>query len=158
MESRVSVLFVCLGNICRSPLAEGIMRDIVKRRGIGWMRVDSCGTSSYHVGESPHSGSLRVARERGVSLEGQRSRQLDDRDFERFDWLVAMDTSNLRRLQHLAPRGFDPEHVVLLLDYARGDGPRDVPDPYYEGGFPGVFDRITDGCEGLLEQILAEQS
>ena len=119
------------------------------------IEIDSCGTSSYHVGEPPHPGSAKVAKERGVSLAGQRSRQVADEDFSRFEWIVAMDRSNLQRLQHLA-RGsrLDPERLVLLLDYARGAAPKDVPDPYYEGGFGRVFDLIEDGCTGLLDAMV----
>ena len=155
MKKPTSVLFVCLGNICRSPLAEGIFRHQVAARGRSSdFVIDSCGTSGYHAGEPPHHGSLDVAQERGVDLKGQRSRQVQSDDYERFDWLVAMDTSNRNSLRHRAPAGFDEERIVLLLDYARGDSPRDVPDPYYEGGFGGVFDLIEDGCDGFLAHLL----
>ena len=152
-----SVLFVCLGNICRSPLAEGIFRHLVAERGLdGAFTIDSCGTSAYHVGEPPHKGSQEIARARGVSLEGQRSRQVCDEDFDRFDWLVAMDVSNRNNLRSLAARnGVGDDNIVLLLDYAQGDAPREVPDPYYVGGFDVVFDYVKDGCEGLLEMLEA---
>jgi len=89
-------------------------------------------------------------------LAGQRSRQVCDADYERFDWIVAMDTSNRQRLRHIAPDGFDDGRIVMMLDYMRGDGPRDVPDPYYEGGFGGVFDMIYDACEGFLDHVLEQ--
>ena len=154
---KTSILMVCLGNICRSPLAEGIMRHIVEERGLSdVISVDSCGTSSYHVGEEPHPGSAKVARQNGVSLRGIQSRQLHDDDFDRFDWLIAMDSSNLSRMRHVGSGRGKDNRMVLLLDYARGDSPRDVPDPYYEGGFPRVFDLVKDGCEGLLDHILEQ--
>ncbi len=130
------------------------MRHLVRARGLEGIVVDSCGTGSWHVGEAPHPGSAEIARKRGVSLAGQTSRQLCEADFERFDWIVAMDSSNLQRIRHLAPVGFPAGRMVLLLDYMRGDGPREVPDPYYEGGFPRVFNLIEDGCEGLLDELV----
>ncbi len=154
---KTSILTVCLGNICRSPLAEGILRHLAEQRGLSSsLEIDSCGTSSYHVGERPHRGSQQIARERGVSLDGIRSRQIEDADFERFDWFLCMDTDNRNTVRHLARDQELEDRVVLLLDYARGDGPRDVPDPYYEGGFPGVFDLIYDGCEGFLDHLASK--
>jgi len=151
------VLFVCLGNICRSPLAEGIFRHQVQAAGLAdRYAIDSAGTSSYHVGEPPHPGSQQIAAARGVSLKGQHSRQVCDADFGEFDWLVAMDSDNRAALRHLASElGLDTSQIVLLLDYAKGDGPRDVPDPYYGGGFGRVFDLIEDGSAGLLEHLEA---
>jgi protein-tyrosine phosphatase len=148
-----SVLMVCLGNICRSPLAEGILKHIALEAGDDWVRVDSAGTSAYHVGERPHDGSLQIAQERGVSLAGQHSRQVQPSDYQDFDWLVAMDTSNRNSLTHNAPQGYDMSRIVLLLDYARGDSPREVPDPYYTRGFGYVFDLVEDGCQGFLEHL-----
>lgn len=131
------------------------MRHLVESAGLsGAVTVDSCGTGGYHVGERPHRGSQDIARRRGVSLEGIRSRQVEDADFQRFDWLVCMDSDNRSAIRHLSrSAGGREDRIVLLLDYARGDGPRDVPDPYYSGGFPAVFDLIKDGCEGFLEHL-----
>lgn len=158
MSQNQSVLFVCLGNICRSPLAEGIFRDLVAKRGLSdQFTIDSCGTSSHHVGELPHRGSRKIAAQRGVALDGQTSRQLCDQDYVDFGWLVAMDSSNRSTMRHVAPSDFDQDRIVLLLDYARGDAPRDVPDPYYVGGFDVVFDMILDGCEGFLDHICAQR-
>ncbi|HIA03709.1 MAG TPA: low molecular weight phosphotyrosine protein phosphatase [Myxococcales bacterium] len=152
-----AILMVCLGNICRSPLAEGIMRHLITERGLEeQFTVDSCGTGSWHAGEAPHSGSRRVATQNGISLEGQRSRQLTRQDIVDFDWLVAMDTSNRNGIRHVDEQGLKHERTVLLLDYAGENSPRDVPDPYYEGGFEGVYKLIYRGCEGLLEHILAQ--
>jgi len=151
-----SILMVCLGNICRSPLAEGIMRHLITSRGLeDQFMVDSCGTGSWHVGESPHRDSQRVAQEHGIDLSRQRSRQLSDSDIGTFDWLVAMDRSNQRGIERLDPNGSKREHTVLLLDYAGSDSPTDVPDPYYEGGFERVYDLVYEGCEGLLDHIVS---
>ena len=150
-----SILFVCLGNICRSPLAEGIMRHLVAERGLsGVVQVDSAGTGDWHAGEAPHRGSIRVAMEHGIDISGQVARQVTDADFERFDWLVAMDTTNRNALRHLDPTRHTWERIVLLLDYAGDNTPRDVPDPYYDGGFERVFDLVHKGCVGFLERIL----
>jgi protein-tyrosine phosphatase len=148
---------VCLGNICRSPLAEGIMRHLVNERGLNEsFTVDSCGTGSWHVGQEPHPGSQKVAALHGISLAGQRSRQLTRQDIVDFDWLIAMDTSNRNGIRHLDDGGLKSDRTVLLLDYAGDNAPRDVPDPYYVGGFEGVYQLVYKGCEGLLDHILAQ--
>jgi protein-tyrosine phosphatase len=161
-DDRTGVLFVCLGNICRSPLAEGIFRHQAEARGVlGQFDIDSCGTGQWHVGERPDARAQDVARRRGIRLECI-GRQLDPkRDFARFDLLVPMDRENLRTvLRHGAPadrvrlmRSFDPalrgakEHEL------------DVPDPYFggPGGFDQVFDMLTAACGGLLDHLLEER-
>lgn len=147
----VRVLMVCLGNICRSPLAEGILKAQASARGVT-MEVDSAGISNYHEGEPPHRGSIEIARERGLSIDDRRSRPVRPGDFRHFDWLLAMDTSNKNALLHMAPADFDQSRVKLLLDFAEF-GPRDVPDPYYTGGFGEVFDLIAAGCAGFLDHL-----
>ena len=148
---------VCLGNICRSPLAEGIMKHLIHEQGLsGQYTVDSCGTGGYHVGERPHRGSIEIASEHGLDIRDQRSRQVIPRDLRDFDWIVAMDTSNRNSLRHLDPSGDSHDRIVLLLDYASGNAPRDVPDPYYAGGFDVVYDLILDGCSGLLAHIQSQ--
>ena len=133
------------------------MRHLVREQGLSeQFRIDSAGTSSYHVGEPPHPGSQRVAAAHGVSLKGQHSRRFVSEDFQRFQWLVAMDGSNARGMCGLADNDEDSDRVVMLLDYAGPESPRDVPDPYYEGGFERVFRLVQEGCEGLLREILAE--
>ena len=146
---------VCLGNICRSPLAEGIMRHLIEEQGLSdQFEVESAGTGSWHVGEQPHRGSIQIADQHGIDIRGQRSQQLTAADIQHYDWLVAMDTSNRNGIRHLDRNDAKGERIVLLLDYAEGDGPRDVPDPYYEGGFDGVYDLVYRGCQGLLKHIL----
>ncbi len=150
----VRVLFVCLGNICRSPLAEVIMRDLVSRAGLaGHIEVASAGTSDYHAGEPAHRGSIAAAERHGLSLAAHAARGVTEADLDAWDWLVAMDTDNRNGLQHLDRHQRRHDRIVLLLDYAHGDGPRDVPDPYYSGGFEAVYALITRGCEGLLEAV-----
>jgi protein-tyrosine phosphatase len=149
-----SVLFVCLGNICRSPLAEGIFVSQIRDQNLSSrFLVDSCGTGGWHAGESPHAGSISIARERGLDISMQRSRKLRPSDFERFDWLIAMDASNERHLRDAAPSRFNPERIVRLLDFASNTEHTDVPDPYYVGGFDVVFDLIDNGCRGLLAHL-----
>jgi len=146
-----SVLFVCLGNICRSPLAEGIFRDLVQRRGLGdRYRIDSAGTGSWHLGEPPHWGSQNVAKENGIDLDGQLSRKVRSAELSEWDWVIAMDGSNHANLERL---GAHADQLRMLLTFAGPDAPQSVPDPYYEGGFEGVFDLVKQGCEGLLDHL-----
>ena len=152
-----SILMVCLGNICRSPLAEGIMLHLIEERGLtDQFDVDSAGTGSYHVGERPHPEGRQIAAHHGITLRG-RSRQLTRADLDQFDWLVAMDTSNRNGIRHLDEYGKYDHKIVMLLDYARGDAPKDVPDPYYVGGFDIVYKLVLDACEGFLDHILAQK-
>ena len=144
---------VCLGNICRSPLAEGIFQRLVDERGLTERyAVDSAGTSDEHEGEAPHRGSVAVARKYGIDITAQRSRPVALTDYGDFDWLIAMDTANRNALRHRAPPGFDHGRIKLLLDFAEF-GPRDVPDPYYSGGFEEVFRLVQDGCTGLIDRL-----
>jgi protein-tyrosine phosphatase len=156
----VRVLFVCLGNICRSPTAEGVMRSLLERDGIeGDVRVDSAGTGAWHVGSSPDPRATAAARARGIRLGGS-ARQVRVDDFDDFDLIVAMDRSNQRDLIAIAPDGDAREKVRLLREFDLADtdlGELEVPDPYYGGGehFEEVLDIVTAGCEGLLEEIRA---
>ncbi|MSO54669.1 MAG: low molecular weight phosphotyrosine protein phosphatase [Rhodospirillales bacterium] len=149
----VGVIFVCLGNICRSPTALGIFRGLGARDNLSDRIItDSAGTSSFHLGDPPDPRSIATARERGIDLTSFRSRQAKAADFQRFRYVVAMDRQNHRDLARLCPAGAE-SRLGLLLDYAPGLG-QDVPDPYLGAdGFYRVYDLIEAGCEGLLAHI-----
>jgi protein-tyrosine phosphatase len=153
-----ALLFVCLGNICRSPTAEGVMRSVLAEAGIEGVMVDSAGTAGWHVGDAPDRRSVAEARSRGVDLTGLRGRQVSIADFERFDLLLAMDAENEADLRRLAPDEQARSKVALLRSFdpaATAAGDLDVPDPYYGGpdGFARVFDAIEAACRGLLDQV-----
>ena len=152
----VSVLFVCLGNICRSPLAEGIFAALAGERGVGGQfHVDSAGTGAYHSGEPPDSRSTAVAAAHGIRLTGV-ARQVTPRDLERFDYIVAMDGSNLRSLERLRRRARGGRaEIVMMRDYEPGARDPDVPDPYYGGpdGFERVYRILDRACNGLLDEL-----
>jgi len=152
----VSVLFVCLGNICRSPTAEGIFRDLVEREGLAeHFTIDSAGTAAYHVGSAPDSRAQAEAKRRGIDISGLRGRQARHQDFTQFDYILAMDTENHRNLMAICPAGGE-HRLHLFLDFASNPGRRDVPDPYYDGRFDAVFDLIEDAAKGLLADIRAK--
>lgn len=151
----VRVLFVCLGNICRSPTAEGVFRKMVEQEGLGHLiRIDSAGTSDYHAGGPPDPRALQAARQRGIDLSGLRARQAVARDFTEFDYVLAMDGANLRDLRRLCPPDY-AGHFGRFLDFAPQLKTRDVPDPYYGGanGFETVLDMIEAASRGLLSHI-----
>jgi protein-tyrosine phosphatase len=155
VNKRISanVLFVCMGNICRSPMAEGVFRTLVERERLSSrITIDSAGTHDYQLGERPDSRAIRAARQRGYDLSSQRARLFDLDDFRRFEWIVAMDSQNLRFLKSLRPAGHRG-HLGLLLDFAPELGVRDVPDPYY--GEPEDFERVLDLVERGAASLLA---
>lgn len=148
------VLFVCLGNICRSPLAEGVMRHLADQAGIA-LEVASAGTGGWHVGEAPDRRSHEVARRHGVSLDGQRARKIEREDFSRFDLIVAMDAENMADLEALRPKRSEAR-LARLRDWdPLGGG--DVPDPYYGGeqGFEDVYAMVERSCGALLGELSA---
>ena len=148
-----SILFVCLGNICRSPMAEGVFRHVAGARGLA-LDVDSAGTSSWHIGNPPDERAQHAAAGRGIDISGLRARQVAPDDFERFDLVVAMDDANLARLRSLAPQDAH-DRIRLFLDFASGISVREVPDPYYGGeeGFDQVLDLIEAAAGGLADHI-----
>ncbi len=154
--ARVRLLFVCLGNICRSPTAEGVMRKLVHDAGLQErIEVDSAGTGSWHVGEPPDARATRAARHRGIALDSV-ARQVSPRDFEEFDLVLAMDGENLRNLHRLARDEDARAKVRLLREFdPAAEGELDVPDPYYggAGGFEEVLDLVHAACAALLEQL-----
>lgn len=141
---------VCLGNICRSPLAEGILEQKIQQHDLDW-QVDSAGTGFWHIGEPPDHRSMKVARNHGIDISGQRARQFSTEDFDNFDLLLAMDESNKKDMLRLAQNDAHAEKVKLILDYdAAFFGTKDVPDPYYDGKFEYTFDLLATACEKLL--------
>lgn len=152
----MNILFVCMGNICRSPTAEGVMRRMVADAGLaGRIHVDSAGTHGYHVGEPPDPRAQAAAKKRGYDIADLRARELQPADFERFDLLLAMDFNNLDRLQTACPAQFQSK-VGMLMGYARQYKAPIVPDPYYRGAseFNRVLDYVEDACEGLLQALV----
>jgi protein-tyrosine phosphatase len=159
--ARVRLLFVCMGNICRSPTAEAVMAREVRAAGLeDRVELDSAGTGSWHVGEPPDPRSTSAAARRGVTLHGA-ARQVAPQDFERFDLVVAMDRQNDDALQRLAPDAAARDKIRLLREFdpeAVAAGDLDVPDPYYGAGdgFARVLDVVEAGCEGLLRTLREE--
>lgn len=151
----VALLFVCTGNICRSPTAEGVMRKLVAERGFGErIVIDSAGTHGYHEGEPPDPRSIEAALQRGIDLSPQRARRIRKDDFRDFDLILAMDRGHARILNRAAPRHSEAR-VSMFLDYAPQLGATDMPDPYYggTGGFELVLDMAEAAAAGLLEAI-----
>jgi protein-tyrosine phosphatase len=161
MINAMRLLFVCMGNICRSPTAEAVMRAVVAREGLdGEVEIDSAGTGAWHVGNPPDRRSTATAAARGITLEGA-ARQVTPDDFETYDLLLAADSENVAALRAVAPSEEAAEKVVLLRSYdpeAVAAGDLDVPDPYYGGpqGFEHVLDLVAAACEGLLVDLRAE--
>jgi len=153
--SKISVLFVCLGNICRSPTAHAVFERKAQERGLASViDVDSAGTGDWHLGAPPDRRATAAAAERGYDLSALRARQVTQADFNQFDYMLAMDSSNLSDLSKLAPQ-YSRTNLSLLLDYAPDSPVREVPDPYYGGndGFARVLDMVEDACDSLLDHI-----
>ena len=154
-----SVLFVCLGNICRSPLAEGVFRAVWSERTQGWnIELDSAATSGWEVGSAPDRRSIAVAAKHGVDISGQRARKVLPEDFSRFDLILGMDRANVRDLKALAPAAAR-DRIHLYLDFATGRA-ADVPDPYYDGAeaFASVYRMIREASEALAKRLEASVS
>ncbi|WP_155593276.1 low molecular weight protein-tyrosine-phosphatase [Lysinibacillus cavernae] len=151
----IRVLFVCLGNICRSPMAEAVMRDLVEKNHLrDKIEVDSAATSSWHIGEPPHRGTQDKLREYGISTTGMEGRQLQKTDFESFTYIIGMDESNIHNIRTILSDPHSPKifHFLDLTQYRK-----DVPDPYYTDDFQETYDLVQEGCQALLEKIKQEQ-
>jgi protein-tyrosine phosphatase len=152
---QVKVLFVCMGNICRSPTAEAVFRHYVEKAGLDdHIHIDSAGTHDYHVGDRPDTRAQHAAKRRGYNMSHLLGRQVDKDDFQRFDYVLAMDHANLDLLEQLRPHDTQ-SNLGLFLEYSRRHTEREVPDPYYGGvqGFERVLDMVEDASEGLLQHI-----
>jgi len=154
----VKLLFVCLGNICRSPSAENIMRYLVEKEELSDKIIcDSAGTSSYHIGANPDRRMREAAQKRGIKLVGK-ARQIEDFDLEYYDLILAMDKSNYQDILSLDFKGKYKDKIKLMCDFTSQYGDREVPDPYYGGdaGFNHVIDLLSDSCQGLLDYLKQE--
>ena len=152
------ILFVCTGNICRSPTAEGVARHFIQAAELAdSIEVDSAGTNGYHAGEAPDPRTRKVAQSRGYDLSGLRARKLEVLDFQRFDLILAMDRGHLEIMQRLCPEVYQPR-LRLFMEYARDSEFDEVPDPYYGGprGFEAVLDMCEDGVQGVLDSLRAQ--
>jgi protein-tyrosine phosphatase len=151
----IKVLFVCMGNICRSPTAHGVFRALVEREGLSQrISIDSAGTHAYHVGSRPDKRAQATALSRGIDLSDLVARRVAPEDFDVFDYVLAMDQDNFIALSEICP---DPliDRIQMFMDFAPGMRTREVPDPYYGGpsGFERVFDLVEAAAQGLLEDI-----
>lgn len=146
------ILFVCHGNICRSPMAEYIMRDMLKKRGIAGVAVASAATSTEEIGNGVHRGTAAVLKRLGIDYSAHRARQITRADFEAYDLLIGMDSANIRNMQRIA--GAFSHKIHRLLDFA--DSPRDIADPWYTGDFERTLADVQEGCGALIEWLCAQ--
>lgn len=154
MELKNKVLFVCMGNICRSPTAEGAFRSIVEKNSKSqYFEIDSAGTHAYHIGNSPDQRSQQAAINHGVDLSSQRARHVHESDFYYYDYIIAMDSDNLERLKSIQPSESHSK-IELMLNYSKEHYGASVPDPYYEGKFDEVFEMLYSACTSFFESIV----
>ena len=148
----IKVLFICHGNICRSPMAEFVFKNMVENRGLEQLfHIESAATSTEEIGSPVHYGTARILDRLHIDYSDKRARQMTKRDYEEYDYLIGMDSRNLRNMHRMI--GGDPDDKIhLMLDFT--DEPGDVADPWYTGGFDVTYRDITEGCEGLLKELL----
>jgi len=149
----MKILMVCLGNICRSPLAEGILKDKIKKAGLNW-EVDSAGTNGFHVGEPPHPLSQRIAKMKGIDISCQKCRRFEMDDFERFDKIYAMSADVIKEMKWIGKNKYDDSIVELLLNESYPGRNRDVPDPWFgsEAGYHKAYELIDEACEAVIRK------
>ncbi len=151
----VNVLFVCMGNICRSPTAQGVFEKVLAEHSLAdKVQVDSAGTYGYHAGENPDKRAIDAAANRGIDISKQRARAVNQSDFDKFDLILAMDLSNMDALKEMAPADSKAK-LKMFMDYAQSSNVREVPDPYFGGtqGFEVVLDMIQDASMGVLQEV-----
>ena len=150
---KISVMFVCLGNICRSPMAEAIFRKMVADRGLAdRFTIASSGTGHWHLGEPPHVGTRLILSEHNIEVGNKRSQLLKKEDFQNFDYIIAMAQENVDDIQYIHHK-----NVRRLLEFSPPSYTLDVPDPYYENNFEEVYDLVTAGCMGLLDYLIEKE-
>ncbi|WP_077624324.1 low molecular weight protein-tyrosine-phosphatase [Sediminibacillus massiliensis] len=149
----IKVLFVCLGNLCRSPMAEAIFRDMVKKQGLeNKIAIDSAGIGHWHIGELPHEGTRKQLDQVSISYEGITARKIVEEDWDNFNYIIAMDENNMEDLRII--READDKMVVAkMMDFVKDAEETNIPDPYFSNNFNHVFQLIEQGCKGLLERI-----
>ncbi len=146
-----------MGNICRSPSAQGVFEKLISDKGLSDLfEVDSAGTHSYHIGSAPDSRSISFAQKRGIDLTTQQARQAKSRDFEKFDYIIAMDDDNFENLKQICPSPKFDNKLFTIMSFSENKHYTEIPDPYYggESGFDLILDLLEDACNGLLKQIL----
>lgn len=151
----IHVLFVCLGNICRSPMAEAVFKELVNKDNLSsQIKVESAGTGNWHVGDDPHQGTIDMLKKHNISTKGLKGRQLHLGDFERFDYIVGMDKDNIADIRSMLGQPVHPK-IFRFLDLTHHA--KDLPDPYFTGDFNETYELVTEGCSALLQKIKEEQ-
>ncbi|WP_394920864.1 low molecular weight protein-tyrosine-phosphatase [uncultured Robinsoniella sp.] len=151
----IKILFVCLGNICRSPMAEFVFKDMVKKRGLSDLFViSSAATSSEETGNPVHPGTRKKLKQYNISVDGKRAVRLTEKDYQKYDYIIGMEQANIRNMIRIMGEDRDKK-VFKLLDFS--DNPRDIADPWYTGNFDRTYADVYEGCEGLLEYVLREK-
>jgi protein-tyrosine phosphatase len=147
----MKILMVCLGNICRSPLAEGILKSKIKQAGLDW-HIDSAGIGGWHAGELPDRRSIAVAKKYNIDLTDQRARKIKASDLDEFDWLLAMDGDNYKDILSYAKSENHRSKVAMIMNFAKPKSNEEVPDPYYDGRFELVYQMLDEACEAFVKQ------
>lgn len=148
----MNILMVCLGNICRSPLAEGLVRSKIDALGLDW-KVDSAGTSGYHIGQKPDRRSIEIGRRNNVDISQQRSRKFIKEDFNKFDLIITMDASNYNDVKKMASNQKEKEKIELMLNFLNPGQNETVPDPYYDGNFEKVYYLLDQASDALISKL-----